>query len=71
MTIKNARTEKFFNTTCRSWQAVTGKRKNDKSCLTLPDFFIRESSLHPGVTYNIGCIRRGMNEKDTHYQNGI
>jgi hypothetical protein len=43
---------------------------SNKSSLTSPDFFIRESSLHPGVTHDIGCIR-GMNEKDTHYENGV
>lgn len=49
---------------------MSSEEINDKSSLTSPDFFIRESILHLGVIHDIGCIR-GMNEKDTHYKNGV
>lgn len=49
---------------------MSSEEINDKSSLTSPDFFIRESSLYLSVIHDIGYVGE-MNEKDTHYKNGV
>jgi hypothetical protein len=63
-------TEAFLTQLTGHSKLTTQKKSSHKSSLTSRDFFIRESSSLPDMTHDSGG-RRGMNEKDAYYKNGV